>query len=403
MQSGFEQERIRSRNWELLRQLAEKTGLMFEPLSLAGNQGQYAIVWFPQNESAEPQGTSLNSIWKLLGIRNPWNDERLKNWNGPVYERAFNDNGSAKVIPLAVYSLNYPKLPLVLMDFRDKLSTRRHEVIQRSINELTAGVVGISHFTNWYFYIASDLYDFVAGRHGKAVNQAWRLDCYSEFRMGLALDRSIDPALKREMEARIGSLAINPLGAAPQREIQDAMMRYKLLARETGENGRLMARVDQERRFELASFGESEKAKVAKSMLHVATLGLYNEQAKQDNISVLDGNRRVAYQLNFLDSVVQAGTPPEIAYDRQHIESSVRELSSLMRAVSSPRVRLHAEVTLQHLKSFSKDDELQADCTSALAVMKQTDVLKHAPPSGVAVLARDVAKPALSPNPDRVK
>jgi hypothetical protein len=153
--------------------------------------------------------------------------------------------------------------------------------------------------------------------------------------MELALDHGIDPALKKEMESRIRSLAINPLGAVPQREIQDAMTRYKLLAAEAGEDGRLMARVEQERRFELSSFGESEKTKVGKAMLHVATLGLYKEQAKEDNISVVDSNRRVAYQLSFLDSVVRAGTPPEIAYDSQRIKSSVNELSKFMLAIGS--------------------------------------------------------------------
>jgi hypothetical protein len=38
-QSAFDRERFRSRNWELLRQWAEMTGLIFEPLNLAGTQG----------------------------------------------------------------------------------------------------------------------------------------------------------------------------------------------------------------------------------------------------------------------------------------------------------------------------------------------------------------------------
>lgn len=403
MQSGFDQEVIRSRNWELLRQWAEKTGLIFEPLNLAGNDGQYAILWFPRKESPEPVGNSLRSIWKLLNIRNPWNDERLENWKGPVFERTFDDNGSPvkiKVIPLAVYSLNYPKLPLMLMDFRDKLSGRRHEMTQRTINELTAGVIGISHFTNWYFYVAADLYNFVAGRHGKAVDQASRLDCYSQFRMELALDRSIDPDLKKDMENRIRSLALNPLEAAPDREIHDAIARYDLLQAEAGQNGRLMTRVDQERRFELSSFGESEKARVAKSMLHVATLGIYKQQAKHDNISMVDYDRRVAHQLSFLDSLIQAGTPPEIAFDTQRIRASVNDLSSLMPAISSRRVREHAESTLSRLQQFSKDPVLQADCSNALLALKQTGA---ATSPGVVALPRGVVETVSSPNPDRVK
>ena len=383
MQSDFEQERIRSRNGELLRQWSEKTGLIFEPLNLNGNQAHFAILWFPQSESAEPENLSLQSIWKLLAIRNPWTDERLKDWKGPVYQRPFDKNSSVSVIPLAVYSLDYPKRPLILMDFRHKLSRRRREVAQRSVNEMITGVLGISHFADWYFYIAFDLHRFIVGRRGAAVDEASRLDCYSDFRVNLALDRTIDPSLKKDMETRIRWLAVNPLEAAPQREIQNAIARYKLLEKEA-DDGDLMARVDKEHRFELSSFGESEKTKLTKSMLHVATFGVYKQQAKSNDIFMLDHERRVTYQLNFLDSLIQAQTPPEIRYDSERIKSSVRELSSLMPSIAVPAVRSHAEATLEHLKNLSKDDDLRTDCTTALALMKQTDAFIRIRPAGLA-------------------
>jgi hypothetical protein len=385
MQSDFERERIRSRNLELLRQWAEKTGLIFGSLNLAGNQNHYAILWFSQKDSA-PRGASLlNPVWKLLGIHNPWNDEGLKNWAGPAYERGFVENGSEKPIPLAVYSLDYPKQPLMLIDFRHKLSRRRREIGQRSVDELIGGVLGLSHFTSWYFYVAFDLHRFVVGRRGAALDKASRLDCYSDFRMELALDRSIDPALEEDMEKRIRWLAVNPLEVAPQREIQNAFARYNLLEQEA-EDGRLMARVDHERRFELSSFGEDEKAKLAKSMLHVATLGLYKQAARSD-IFTLDPERRVTYQLSFLDPLVEAETPPEIAYDSQRIKASVRELSSLMPAISSSAVRSHAEATLARLKNLSKDSELRGECNTALALMKQTDAFINVRPAGVAAFS----------------
>jgi hypothetical protein len=384
MQADFEQERIRSRNRELLRQWAEKTGLIFEPLNLNGNQANFAILWFPQSESTGPENLSLKSIWKLLAIRNPWTDERLKNWKGPVYERTFDNDSSVSVIPLAVYSLDYPKQPLILMDFRHKLSRRRREVAQRSVNELITGVLGISHFADWYFYIAFDLHRFIVGRRGAALDQGSRLDCYSDFRMHLALDRSLDPALKQDMEQRSRWLAVNPLEAAPEREIQNAIARYNLLVTQAGENGDLMARVDHQHRFELSSFGESEKTRLTKSMLHVATLGFYKQQAKSDDIFMLDHERRVTYQLSFLDPLVQADIPPEISYDSQRIKASVRELSSLMSTISSSAVRSHAEATLERLKNLSKDEELQAECTSALALMKQTDAFIRVRPAGLA-------------------
>jgi hypothetical protein len=386
MQSDFERERIRSRNLELLRQWAEKAGLIFEPLNLTGNKDHYAILGFSQKDSVPRGGSSLNSIWKLLGIRNPTDDGRSKTWAGLVHERSLDENGSQEFVPLAVYSLDYPKQPLMLIDFRHKLSGRRREVGQRSVDELMAGVLGISHFTSWYLYVAFDLHRFVVGRRGTALDEASRLDCYSDFRMQLALDRSIDPAFKEDMGKRIRWLAVNPLEAAPQREIQNAFVRYNLLELEA-KDGRLMARIDHERRFELSSFGEGEKTKLAKSMLHVATLGLYRDQAERNDIFTLDRERRVTYQLSLLDPLVQSETPPEIAYDSQRIKASVRELSSLMPAISSSAVRSHAEATLARLKNLSKDNELQAECTTALVLMKQTDAFTTVRRAGVAAFS----------------
>src|SRR4051794_11374667 len=55
-ESQFEAERVRSRNWELLRQCAEKTGLYFEPISLGAQKEQYGMLWFPQGLARKPTG-----------------------------------------------------------------------------------------------------------------------------------------------------------------------------------------------------------------------------------------------------------------------------------------------------------------------------------------------------------
>src|SRR3954454_9684490 len=130
------------------------------------------------------------------------------------------------MIPLGVYSLDYPASPLLLIDFRDNLHIRRHEMTQRTINEIVSGIMGISHFTNWYFYAGSFLYDFVVARHGTATNQGERLDSYSSFRTALALDHTLDPNLRGEMERRMDSIAVNPLDGSPVRELELARSRY---------------------------------------------------------------------------------------------------------------------------------------------------------------------------------
>jgi hypothetical protein len=58
-----------------------------------------------------------------------------------------------------------------------------------------------------------------------------------------------------------------------------------------------------------------------------------------------------------------------------------------MPAISSSAVRSHAEATLARLKNLSKDNELQAECITALALMKQTGAFINVRPAGVAAFS----------------
>jgi hypothetical protein len=369
-ESGFEQERIRSRNWEILRVCAERTGLIFDPLSLAGVSGHYAILWFPVHGAPPPPGVSLKPVWKLLNIKNPWTDERLQHWQGAAYSRNFDPNPE-QLVPLGVYGLNYPKFPLLLIDFRDKLHTRRHEMTQRTINEITSGVIGISHFTNWYYYVAADLYDFVVSRHGNAMDRDARLDCYSQFRVELALDHSLQADLRSDMQQRLQSLDMNPLAAVPYRDLQVATARYQRLQAAAEGDGALSALLAKERRAELAAFGESGHKRAAETLLHAASFGLYSHLARREdtNLAAIDRDRRVAYQLNFLDTLNRAGTQPEVAYDTTRIRSAINELARLMPQVQTAQIRTRAAAAIERLQTLSRDEDVQQDCSLALATL----------------------------------
>ena len=384
-EAGYAQERIRSRDWEVLRQCAERTGLIFEPLKLAGSTAKYGILWFSPGAVPPAPGQSLRPIWKLLNIRNPWTDRRLRNWHGPAYIRTLDENGSllpagssgvthVRLIPLGVYSLDYPTAPLLLVDFRNGLHIRRHEMTQRAINDVTAGIIGISHFSNWYYYAAADLYDFVVSRHGSAMNETARLDCYSQFRAAVALDQKLDPRLRDQIQRRMSSLAFNPLEGSPGKALQLARAHYQVLLAEA-QDGRLSSRIDKERRGELANFGASRRARFARIVLHGATFGTYTHRVKKsdENLTALDHERRILYQLSFLDSLVDAGTAPEVAYAPGRIQASIAEVGDLIPRIRSAAVRTHAIHTLQQLQEISQSSDLQANCATALASLKDLD------------------------------
>lgn len=384
MESRFEAERIRSRNWELLRQCAEKTGLYFESVSLGAQKDQYGLLWFPQGEKRKPTGTSLKPIWKLLNIKDPWADEHL-NRRAALYGRPGGDstlgrpdgldaNSTADYVPLALYSLNYPKFPLLLVNFRDEQQVRRREVAQRAVNEVTAGVIGISHITNWYYYAGSMLYNLVWSRHGIAVDQAARLDCYSQFRTQLASDKSLDPQLRDVLMKQVDRLLVNPLAVPVERKAELASAHFAEIQNASAEDGALIKRLNDERRAELAAFGQGRGARLVHGVLHMASFGRYTQRVSRDKLvlSTLDRERRVLYRLDFLDGLVKQGTQPEVAHETAQIQESVADLNTLMTQVSSPRIRERAVTTLDRLKSLSRDAGVQTECAVALIALHQT-------------------------------
>ncbi len=376
-------DRISSRNWEFLRQCADKAGLYFEPLSVAGSSGQYALLWFSLEQHPAPDNTGLSSVFKILNIKNPWRDARLKDPSRKVWVREVDENGNllpagltgvrqVKLLPLGAYSLTYPKAPLLLVDFRDHRHVRWHEITQRSINEITAGVIGISHFTNWYYYVAADAYNFVVARHGGATNRSDRLDCYSRFRTAIQLDTALDPALRKELQDRIDSLSVNPLESAPRDEIATASLRYNELKNQA-QTGRLLQRVDKSRRAELALDAESATGRLRDYVFHLTTFGAYTHRINSDSYSddLLDTYRRAQYLLAFLDRVSVGGSQPEITYDPAIIVRSIAGLESVMPGIASPELHGHAALTLTRIKNLSRDTSLRADCSNALVTLER--------------------------------
>ncbi len=325
----LEQERTRVRNWELLRQCADKTGLIFQPIDLAGTKNEYAILSAPVDRKPLPAGVRLGPVWKLLDIKDP-PPQRTQ-------------------IPLGVYSLTYPKMPLLLIDFRDGVHLKKHELTQRAITEVTSGVIGISRLTNWYYFVAADLYDFYASRRGTAMNQQERLNSYSQFRVALALDHTLDPDLRSAMQKHVYTFSVNPLESSARNEFIAAQRRYNLLLVSP-----MVRRLQNDRRAELARFEATRSQQVRADILHYVTIGLYTRRAKGEDVSErLARYRRVDSYLAFLDRVEAPGTPPEVAYDVARINAAVSGLNQLLPGIDSPATRERAQRAIERLQNLS--------------------------------------------------
>lgn len=391
-QERISAERIRLRNWEYLRGASERAGLIFEPLKLSGTAENYAIVWYRPGSSAPPvSSTDDGPVWRILNIQNPWKDARLRNWKGLTVTRDVN-GPSQELIPLAAYSLTYPRMPLLMIDFRSEARLRRHEMLQRGIDQLVSGVLGLSHFANWYYFAGADAYSFVANRRGATLNRNARLDSYAQLRSELALDSSLPPALRSAMQERLGSLEMNPLDASPEAEVQTARARYAKLQEEAGD-GELLKQLNLERREEVAEFGKGGGHLALDAGLHATSFGLYTHRAPSspDLLSTLDRERRLESELDFLDGVVKTGPTPEISFDSSRIAASVQDVAALLPEVHSDRVLRHAESDLRHLQESTEDETLRADCGVAL---QASSFRLH---TGIAARPRVFADPHLEP------
>ncbi len=102
----------------------------------------------------------------------------------------------------------------------------------------------------------------------------------------------------------------------------------------------------------------------------------------------LDRDRRVQTNLDFLRTIVDSGTQPEIAYDPKLISSAVNELSTLLPSVKSSRVKARAAFLLSQVRDLTRDDSLMADCSLALRSTRAN--------IGVAALPRTVSPASLA-------
>ena len=90
------------------------------------------------------------------------------------------------------------------------LFTRR-EMLRRAATDTISGVLGISKWGNWPYFAGSWAFDFIESRHGATRNRAERLESAWQTRRWLALDQTVDPALREELRSvKRGLVGTNP-------------------------------------------------------------------------------------------------------------------------------------------------------------------------------------------------
>jgi hypothetical protein len=370
-------------NWELLRQRAEAEGLYFEPLAMPDGRATHAMIWIARPDLAAQGNREFHE--RFLNIANPWSDQRLRNWSG--YSRTFYfdqdnrpvsssnpDARSVEMIPLAIYGLDHPKIPALLIDFRSGLNPKKREMSRRFVDDLTKNILSVSNFGNLPYFVGRQFYNFVTGRRGIDMNQPTRLRSYSELKLLLTFNSSIDPKLRNEIERRVQNVSLNPLNNNDETEVALARQQYDELMNYALRPDGLAARIERDRRAEMVPLKHGRTARIFFTLGNIVSFGRYvhRETPTPELNERMELSRRVTYHTQFLREVAKSSPQTDVAWDISVVRQSLQFFADQGTAASNGAAKAAGAI-------FEKtnDDETRRLSLDALSKMNNKAARKE--------------------------
>jgi hypothetical protein len=315
----------RGHNWELLRQTAEQNGLYFEPLHLDTAPDSFGVIWIAQKDAEG--GHPFDG--QLLHVANPFHDERIPSWKGYSQIWTFGRDGvrvpagtgggvPAKMIPLALYALDYPGVPLLLSDFRDPSHPQRSEMGLRLANDITTGFLGLTTFGSGSFFAAKTSFLFVHKRHGAATDRLSRRSAFVALRNALSTGNSLDPVLRRDLESRIEKLDLDPVEKSWAQEIRAAWRQYDALIKFAGDPNGLAKTIERDRVDEYRAATRGPLKRMVAAVLHPHG-GIDSEQ-----IAELSRRRQLASSKSQRTDLPDESAPIQVAENPSTSSTPIR-------------------------------------------------------------------------------
>lgn len=362
---------VRGHNWELLRQRAEAESLHFEPLEMPDGSATHAILWAARPDLVARRGHAFDK--RFLNIENPWRDDRLLNWQGYTETRYFDAENrpvepgtegarQVQLIPLALYGLDHPKIPILLVDFRAGMNPKRREISRRVLEDVTRTVLSLSRFGDLPYFLSRSVYDFVTGRRGMDVNQPSRVRAYSQLKLLLSLNASLDPALRDQIASRLERVSMNPLENDLRAETQVARDQYASLVEYARRPEGLPARLDRDRRAEMMPLKHGRKGQTLLRLANVLSFGLYThrEKATPELAARMELQRRLAYHERYLREVARSPRV-EVDWNIEEVRRSLRFIEANSEAASGRMASVVASIFAR-----TEDETAREICLSGL-------------------------------------
>jgi hypothetical protein len=362
---------MRGHNWELLRQRAEANALYFEPLEMPDGNATHALLWIARSELEQNQNRKFDG--RFLNIANPWQDARLRNWKGYTETKYFdaenrpveaNTDGAhaVEMIPLALYGLDFPKIPVLLVDFRDQLNPKKREMSRRILEDVARNMLSLSRLDLPYF-LGRSAYDFVTGRRGMDINQQSRLKNYSQLKLLLSLDSNIDPELRDLISRRLESVSLDPLENDLEAEAQLAREQYTALVAYAKRPDGLPARLERDRREEMVALKHDRKEQFLFRLAGVASFGLYTHREKStpELQARMDTARQFAFHERFLRDAAKSSPQIEIVWNIEDVHRSLHFIAEHASEATDKTASIAAQIF-----AHTEDEETRELCLNSL-------------------------------------
>lgn len=373
----------RGHNWELLRQYTEAQGLYFEPLEMPDGSATHALVWVAESDLVTNKNKKFAS--RFLNIKNPWKDERLTKWKGYKEVRWYDEENrevapdrpnakSKTLIPLAIYGLDYPKIPTILVDFRDTANPKIREVSKRVLDDLTRNILSISKFGSLPYFFGRFFYDFVTSRRGIDFNQASRFRSYSQLKLLLLLNESLDADFKDEIADRLEMVSLNPLENDLDAEIRIARRQYENLIAYAKRPDGLVKKIKNDRREEMVRLKHGGKARMLYAAAHLFSFGLYTHREKYtpELAAEMDLRRRLDFHERYLRETARDSARPEIDSDIEAVKKSLEFISEYGEAAGGKTAKAISKIFL-----MSADEEIRTLALGGLDRMNNSSSKKE--------------------------
>jgi hypothetical protein len=366
---------VRAQNWELLRQRAEAESLYFEPLQMPDGSMTHALIWVAKSDLTANQGKRYDG--RFLNISNPWTDKRLLNWQGYSEKRYLDSDNrpvspdtpgarETEMIPLALYGLDNPKIPMVLVDFRDSLNPKKREMSRRALQDVTKNVLSLSKFGDLPYFLGRTVFDFVTGRRGMDVNQPSRLRTYSQLKLLLSLNQSLEPELREQIGERLEKVSLNPMENDLQAEAKLANEQYRTLLNYAQRPDGLPQKLDRDRRAEMVALEHGPTQQVLFRLANVLSFGRYVHREKSDPAmeARLDVARRMDYHTRFLQTIARSSPQIDVNWNLGEIKRSLQFIADHPANAGSQSAGTAAKIFLR-----TQDTETRRFCLETLSRM----------------------------------